>query len=401
VPKATAPTAIQTAAPAAGVASTSLPAPFTISGVTIPPGAPPPRLGASHPDQLTGGGLANNFNGRVVSIWLLPRKYKTGKKANTYSGFAEITIKADDDSLGDHGLVREYYNVTALNQWVPSRVEPVWNGQTWVYTPAGGDLGLYMKLHTGEAGFPVPNGQPGETAIMPPDDWRGFFWIPGAQNADDKLRAKGTKWDQFITQLKLAGYYAKAPHVSTNDMRQFLIGVYGHWVRLDYEFTGGQAPAMEPGQNKPQTLCLAEILDLGPISGAGGPVAAGAQAVQAMQAAVSPAALQTATIQAPQQVVAAPIAAPNAQAPAPAGAVARDDPAAISAASNEILTTLVAARGVAGVLKGEAGQPLYDQLNTRGLNGARGLLLLNDIGWMEGDDRTFGYVAASGMMVPL
>ena len=392
MPKVQAPTPTSTstaAAPAAGTVATP-----AVSGLAIPAGAPPPRLGASRPDQLVGGGLANNFKGRVLSIWLLPRKYKTGRRANTYSGFAEITIQADDTSLGTDGLIREYYHVTPLNQWVPSRTDPAWDGSRWVYTPAGGDLASYMKLHEGAAGFPVPNGQPGETAVMPPDDWRGFYWVPGAQNSDDRLRAKGTKWDQFLQELDKAGYFKRAPHISAADMRQFLVGVYGYWVRLPFEFSGGQPPALEPGQQqqKNDTLCLAEILDLGPISGAGGPVAAGAAQV-------------VAPVTAPVAQAPAPVAtAPALAAPAPTPMVGATGPQSIEAATNEILTQLAATAaraGRGGVLKGEAGVALYEELNRRGLEGAGGLLLLNNNTWIEGDERTFGYVAQTGMLVPL
>lgn len=355
-------------------------------GVGIPPGAPPPRIASARPSEMVSTGLANNFNGRVVSGWFLPRKYKTGKKANTYSLFYELNIQADDDTLGRGGIVTEYYKISGLNQWVPSRTEPVWDGQRWVYTPAGGDLSLYMKLHTGEAGFPVANGQPGETAMLPPDDWRGFFATPGAQNSTDNF-PKGTKYEQLLLELEKAGYAAKAPHINWGDTRQFLVGVYGTWVRLPYEFKGGAAP---DDAQKTDTLCLAQILDLGPISGSGTMVAGAGGPAEAVPAQVSiPAAVATTPVPAPAAAVAS------------ASPLGRNDPRAISDATNEILTALAAQKGAAGLAKQDAGVAVFEGVNNRNLDGATALRFLNDNEWMEADERTFGYDASRGLVLPL
>lgn len=385
---------------AAAVAPVGVMAPAT-TAAGLPPGAPPPRLATANPDMFLNTGLASNFNGRVVSCWLLPRKYKTGKKENTYSLSFEITIQADDHSLGNNGLVTEYLKVDNLSHWVPSRVDPQWDaaGQKWIYTPAGGDINLYMKLHAGEAGFPTPT--PGETALLPPDEWRGWYAVPGAQNSRDGFM-KQTKFEQFTTQLKVAGYHTKAPHINWGDMRQFLVGVYGYWVRLPYEFKGGNPPE---GAQKQDTLCLAEILDLGPISGAGGPVAAPVSAMTIPAPATftptpSPAPAPVLSMPAgppPGVVTGATIPAPMAP---PAGLGGADDPLAISHATNEILTQLVAGKPE-GVNKAAAGTAVFEGVNARGLQGAKALLLLNDPVWIVDDLRTFGYVPERGQLVPL
>jgi hypothetical protein len=346
--------------------------------------------------------LAQNFNGRVVSIWFLPRKVQKGKRAGAYEMFAEVNIQADDHTLGKDGIVTEYYKAALLSQWVPSRTDPVWDGQRWVYTPAGTiqgqpvGLDTYLALHTADVsktGFPTatgkvnPDGTP-ETAVMPPDDWRGWFAIPGAQNSSDGL-PKNTKWGQFTAKLKETGYAAKAPHINWGDMREFLIGVYGYWIRVPFEFTGGQAPEGS-GDQKIDTLVLGQILDLGPISGVGGPTTPPAPAAIASPAPALQAA--PATTAPPMQM-----AMPTTVTVSAGGS--GSDP--ISDATNEILTALVAQRGAAGLTKAEAGQAVYDGVNSRNLEGARALLLVNDPAWMEGDARTFGYDAARGLLVPL
>lgn len=368
-----------TAAP--GVA---MPAPAAPTGA--PPGIPPPRLASSNPDTMVSTGLASNFNGRVHSLFLLPRKVTAGKKVNTYGLYCELNILADDTSLGKDGLVTEYMNVSSLNQWVPSAVDPVWNParNDYDYIPAGNGatLDLYMALHEGKAGFPVPGST--ETAILPPADWKGFFAIPGKQNSMTGF-GKGTKYEQFTQALKTLKYHERAPHINWDDFRQFLLGVYGHWTRIPFEFKGGQPPpdaGADQKQRTIDTLCMTEILDLGPISGNGAGGARVQVAVPAMPAA------------------AAPVSAPAAAAPT-TPAAARRDPAAIAAAINEILTALVAQAGATGVSKNDIGAAVFEQVNARGLDGASALMLINDASWLEGDDRTFGYRAVDGRLLPL
>lgn len=374
-----------TAAPAAA------PAPIQASvAMTAPTPAAPPRM-ASGDREAVATGLANKFNGRVESFWLLPRMYKTGKKAFQYQLFAEINIRADDTTLGHNGLVTEYYKIAGLNQWVPSRDIHMSNdGQTWVYVPAGSvngqpaTLDIYQQLSEGKTGFPTgkqnPDGTP-ELAIIPPDDWRGWFAIPGLQNSTDNW-PRGTKWIQFLDELGRCEYKKKAPHISWGDFRQFLVGVYAHWVRMPFKFEGGSAPADTDGKSI-DTLCIAEILDLGPISGGG----------------------QTFQVQAPAAAVVAPVVMAPTPAPvpvaAPAAAINRNDPAAIEAAANTIITQLVVAKGPAGVTKAELSAPLFQGVNAAGLDGAKALLLANDNDWMEGDNRTFAYDRARGVAVPL
>lgn len=379
------------AAPApiqASVAMTApIPAPMAAPGFAVPAGLAPPRM-ASGDREAVATGLANKFNGRVESFWLLPRMYKTGKRAFQYQLFAEINIRADDSTLGHNGLVTEYFKIAGLNQWVPSRdIHMSSDRQTWVYVPAGSvngqpaTLDIYQQLSEGKTGFPTgkqnPDGTP-ELAILPPDDWRGWFAIPGAQNSADNW-PRGTKWIQFLDELGRCEYKKKAPHISWGDFRQFLVGVYAHWVRMPFKFEGGSAPADADGKSI-DTLCIAEILDLGPISGGG-------QTFQ-VQA------------QAPVAAVVAPVAMP-ASAPAPAPAINRNDPAAIEAAANAIITQLVVAKGPAGVTKAELSAPLFQGVNGAGLDGAKALLLANDNDWMEGDNRTFAYDRARGVAVPL
>lgn len=425
MPAATDTPATGVAPPATMAAAPTMPARPVVG---VPPGAPPPRIASGDPDTFVSTGLANNFNGRVVSGWLLPRKYKTGRKANTYSLTWELAIQADDHTIGKDGLVIEYLKIDNLNQWVPSATDPTWNGTEWVYTPAGGDLASYLKLHNGEAGFPTQT--PGETAVLPPQNWYGYYAIPGAQNSRDSFM-KGTKFAQFGDELKRLDYKKKAPHVNWGDFRQFMIGVYGKWVRIPFTFSGGGAPPADAaGQGEMSTLCLAEILDLGPISGAGGPVAvpsaqtltaqlptqAPAPAPVAAPAAAVPAPIavgqtfSTAPGMTPQEIaqqvaaVAAPAPAPTAAAPAPAVQQVepnpqRNDPAAISAAANEIITQIVAARGQA--TKSELGSPVMEGVAARGLDGATALRLLNTPDWLVDDERTFGWVPEKAMAVRL
>lgn len=390
------------------------------SGFNAPPGVPPPRV-ASFGDEFVSTGLANNFNGRVLAGWLLPRKYSKGAKAGVYSLTYELIIQADDTSIGKNGVVVEYYKVDALNQWVPSRSEPVWDVTTnqWVYIPAGtipgtnvaADLDVYALLHKGERGFPSP--VPNESAILPPDDWRGFMAIPGKENNRDNFM-KNTKFDHFKKELKKVQYREKAPHINWGDTRQFLVGVYGKWVRIPYEWEGGNKP---DDAQQIDTLCLAEILDLGPISGSQGapamvaaptftlpptPVPAPTFAVPATTPATMTMTPQqiAAGVTEPAAVVApAQMAMPTAVA-ASIPTASRTDPAAISAAANEILTALVKQRG--SLTKQEAGVALMEGVNARGLDGAAALVqCLNNNDWMVGDDRGFGYIPEKGTMVPL
>lgn len=372
-----------------------------MTSVAIPPGAPPPRIAMSNPDQMVNVGLANNFNGRVLSMSLLPRKQSKGKKKDTYTLAVEITIQADDTSIGKDGLVIEYLNVCGLNQWVPSRTDPQWNGAQWIYTPAGGTLDQYLALHQGTTGWPdptgkmKPDGSGPELAVLPPDDWRGFFAIPGAQNSQDEF-PKGGKWEQFNVELNKAGYRTKAPHINTGDFRQFLVGVYGHWVRLPFEFKGSAAP---DDAQKTDTLCLAEILDLGPISGKTNPTPGTATVtVQAAPAAMMSAAPASAVPAQVPAAVAAAVAAPAS--PVPPSPLGRNDPAAISQATNEIITGMALAKPT-GVTKQEAGVSVFEGVNARNLDGATALRFLNDNDWMEDDERTFGYDASKGLILPL
>lgn len=375
--------------------SVSMPAPGAAAappanapqGFAIPAGAPPPRLGGSDPDKMVNTGFANHFNGRIESIWALPRKQQKGKKANTYTGFMELNIRADDTSLGQSGLVTEYYGAFSLNQWVPSRsVE--WDAarNMWVYTPAGGDLDAYMQLHTGAAGFPVPD-KPGETAVLPPHDWRGWFVIPGKQNSQEDL-GRGTKWHHFTTELKKTKYHELAPHINHHDYRQFLIGVYANFVRMPFVFQGGTPPDSggAESETKIETLCVNQILDLGPMSS---PRTVQVAVPGTFQAQVAPTP-SPAPVPAPGIAQPAPVPGP---APAAPGSLS-SDPAAIEAATNEILTRLAVERGAAGISRADAGTVVFNELNQGGLQGALGLMKCNDKTWLAGDDRTFYFIPA-------
>lgn len=383
----------------------AVPATMAITGIGgIPPGVPPPLIPSSDPDKMVSAGMADNFNGRVVGMALLPRKLEKGKKANSYELFAEIDIKADDVSLGREGIVTEFLKMDQLNQFVPSRTDPVWDGSRWVYTPAGSNAGRpatvtdYMALHLGQSGFPVPGDATGkQTAVLPPDDWKGWFAIPGAQNSRVDFM-KGTKWDHFTTKLREVGYKAKAPHINWGDFRQMLIGVYGLWVRIPFEFKGAP-PKDNDDQQQLSTLCLAQIFDLGPISGANGPVSTTAQVV--VPAAV-PVAQPITPVPAPMSaVVPAPAAVTPAPAPASVGLTPANDPKTVSDATNAILTQLAAAKGAAGVLKAEAGTAVYEGINKQGLDAGLALRFLNDAEWIVDDERTFGYIPERGLIVPL
>lgn len=366
-------------------------------------GAPPPRLGTNDPDLLIPGGLADKFNGRVVSLAAGPRLYKSGRKKGTYSGFNRMLIQADDDTLGQNGVVTEFYGATGLNQWVPSRRAPEWNAATqqYVYYPAGPAnatpeqmMQFYMALHMGQVGWPAPQGtkdvlqgnlvggQP--VLVTAPDDYWGTMWVPGPQNSKENLPL-GTKWAQFLEELKKVNYYARAPHVPRYDYSQFLVGVYGKWVRLPFEFRGGppdDAGSEEGGQQRRlETLCLVEILDLGPISGGG------ASPMVTVPATVPTAAPATAAQVAPAPVpVAAPVPAAN--------------NGGVEAATNAVITQLVAGKP-AGVSKAEVGTALYAQISGMGLPGEQALLLVNNAAWVIGDDRTFGYDESTGVFLPL
>lgn len=395
----------------------------------LPPGAPPPAIISFDPDQAVSVGRANNFNGRVLSIlatpWLVEKDVKGKGKIKLYELAAELTILADDHSLGKDGIVTEMMKMDQLSQFVPSRVDPVWNPQTqqWVYTPAGSAGGQPVTLETYLA---LANGQTGwesaeidattglkKWAQLPPDDWKGYFVIPGPACSRTGLM-KGTKFQHFTTELKRLGYHTMAPHINWADFRQFLVGVYGTWVRLPFVFTGGQTPQGMGGAGgrEIETLCLTQVLDLGPISGAGSPQPQALVALDpgatkyytpgpAIQPQPAPAAAATTPSPAP-----APVAQPEPQtvATSPLGG---KDPAIVSAAANEILTNLVT-QWVAGgsnlaaaVNKTLAGTAVYEGLNQRGLDAGLGLRFVNDPEWMEGDERGFAYDASRGMLLPL
>lgn len=379
------------------------------SGFNVPAGVPPPMMASSNPDRMVQAGLANNFNGRVASLWLLPRKVQSGKKKGVYELFCELNIQADDSGLGHDGIVTEYFKVDQLSQWVPSRVDPVWNGTAWVYTPAGSVAGqpatleTYMALHGGN-GFPSgkfdAQGR-AETSVLPPDDWRGWYAIPGAQNSRQDFM-KGTKWEAFTKALRTLSYDKAAPHVNWGDFRQLLVGVYGKWLRMPFEFSGGVAPVdegVDGQQRKPETLCMVELLDLGPISGVAGRSMVAGGGLSAPAAVVTPA--PAAPAPAPATVlsasVAAPIVAPVA-APGGPGLTARNDPRAVSDATNAILTQLAASKGHLGATKAEAGAVVFEGVNNMGLDGALALRWLNDPDWMEDDERTFWYVPSKGKL---
>lgn len=393
----------------------------TMGFAGAPPGAPPPVIPSFDPDQAVSVGRANNFNGRVLSLlavpWLVEKDIKGRGKIKLYELSAELKILADDHSLSQDGIVTEYLKMDQLSQFVPSRVDPVWNPQTgqWVYTPAGtvggqpATLETYLALANGQNGFPSAEIDPGtgqpKWAQVAPDDWKGFFVIPGPACARTGLM-KGTKFQHFTSELKRLGYHTMAPHINWADFRQFLVGVYGTWVRLPFVFTGGQVPA---GSDKSiETLCLTQVLDLGPVSGAGGPQAA--QAAQAVAQAVSVAVPVAPVASAPMPAPApAPVPVPATSAPAAVAAspLGGKDPALVSQAANNILTALVAQWVAAGsnpvtaVTKTLAGTAVYEGLNAQGLDGGLGLRFINDNEWMEGDERGFAYDASKGMLLPL
>lgn len=423
MPKVTQAAAVQApaAAPMTGAAPTTIAG--SSMGFAIPPGAPPPKL-ASAGAEFEQTGLADKFNGRCESLWYCLRKYKTGKKAESYSLFVELNIRADDPSLGTNGLVSEYFRADDLRQWVPSRTDPQWNGQQWVYTPAGSingqpvSMDVFRALADGLSGFPSgkfkADGVTPETAVTAPDDWKGWYAVPGPDNTHDNF-AKNTKWDHFKKELEKTGYRQRAPHINWADLRQLLVGVYGFWVRLPYVFGDGTQQMDQQqgqGERKPiDPLCLGQVLDLGPISGAGGPVAAGvsAMAVPAAQSlTMAPAAAAAvqyrdpaspppapAPVQMDMPTAPAPASVPAAQvAPMPASATP-DAKALAEAITNQVLTELAQARGAAGISKADAGNAVFEKA------GANGLLFLNSADWMVGDDRTFGYVPEKGLIVPL
>lgn len=409
---------IATAAPATITATAAAPTTTAVAatGFAVPPGVPPPLMGSSDPTKMVSAGLANNFNGRVESLWLLPRlveKTIRGKgKLRVYELFAQLNIRCDDTGLGHEGLVTEYLKVDQLSQWVPSRTDPTWDGSKWIYTPAG-DVGgqpasvdTYMILHSGQNGFPSAEIDPATNApkwaMLPPESWFGWYAVPGKQNSRTGFM-KGTKWEHFTTELEKSGYKAKAPHVNWLDFRQLLVGVYAHWVRLEYKFKGGAGPVdRQEGDRELTTLCVGELLDLGPISGAGGSLSATSAAVPAPSPVVAPpmAAAPAAT------AAPAPLAGPapvSVSAPAPGPAPASMSTGdAVSAATNEIVTEAVKARGAAGITRGEAANLVYAQINARGLDAGQALRYMNDLtGWMVGDSRGFGFVPERDLIVPL
>lgn len=342
-------------------------------------GVPPPRFGVNVAEELVVTGLANNFIGKVVSLSYLPRKQQKGAKANTYTLFVELVIQSEDQSVGKNGIVVEYYGCGNLNQWVPSSTEPVWDGNNWTYAPSGGTVDDYMQLHLGESGFEV-EGSPGELAVMPPDNFRGHYVIPGKQNSQTNL-PKGTKWSRMLDELTTLGYTpTKFPGVAFHDFRSFLIGTVAMWVRLPFEFKGGGKPLeMEPGQRGPEVLLPTEVYTWG---------TGGAPGVAAVAPPTTPApAVRPAT---------APAQAPTT---APAAAPA----AGLEATVNEILTGYAVNAGEAGISKNDISNTLFKELQARGLGAAaaRGLVLLNNSDWMIGDERTFAYDAAAGMLYPL
>lgn len=404
MPRASAPAA----APAPNLTNPATMAPAPAMGFAIPPGAPPPKLASAGADfEQTG--LADKFNGRCESMWYVLRKYKTGKKAESYSLFVELNIRADDPALGTNGLVTEVFRAADLRQWVPSRTDPMWNGSQWVYTPAGTingqpvSMDVFRALADGLSGFPSgkfkADGVTPETAMTAPDDWKGWYAVPGPDNTQDNF-PKNTKWDHFKKELEKTGYKAQAPHINWGDLRQLLVGVYGFWVRLPYSFGDGQqmqeTGGGDGGRKPIDPLCLGQILDLGPISGAGGVVVPAQQSLSGMGG--------MAPVTAPVQV-AAPAAAPTPAiqpAPAPVAAVVPvpasatpDAKAQAELVTNQVLTELAQQRGPAGISKAEAGTVVFEKA------GANGLLYLNSADWMVGDDRTFGYVPEKGLIVPL
>lgn len=420
--------------PTAAMTPNMAPAPAMGSGFAIPPGAPPPKLGSVEA-AFEQTGMADKFNGRVESCWYCLRKYKTGKKAETYRLFFEINIRADDRTLGVDGLVTEYLGVDDLRQWVPSRTDPIWNGTQWVYTPAGSISGqpvtldmaipvngqpmnIWAALAEGLSGFPSgklkADGVTADTAMMAPDDWKGWYAIPGISNSHDNFAAQ-TKFEHFKKELEKTGYKARAPHINWADMRQFLVGVYGFWVRLPYSFKGeGEGAAGigggQPGGGQPDgqgrkpidPLCLGQIIDLGPISGAGpGPspaVAAQSLSMPAPTPVPAPAPVPAAVPVPAQPVQMAMPGTPVAQvAPMPATTPASATPDAIAQAqalTNQILTEMVASNP-GGLTKQQVGDIVFQRA------GMYGLGCLNDANWMVGDDRTFAFNPEKGLILPL
>lgn len=379
------------------------------AGAMPPPGAPPPRRPSGNPEKDVGGGLANNFMGRVHLLAFLPRKISAGKKTGCHELFVELVIQADDHSLGKDGVVIEYMKADQLNQWVPSNSDPVWDGANYIYTPAGGvGLDVYQLLHEGRTGWPEigPDGQPkyegvnpdgspkAVMSVLPPDSFRGYTVIPGPQNSRDEF-LKGTKWQQFRKELKRIGYDTKAPHINWYDMRYFLVGVYGRWVRVPFKFEGGAPPedfGKADGQGGQQrgeltTLCLDEIFDLGPISGKTAPGATIAVPAGVPAGVPAPSMAQT--------LPAAMASAPTAPAPTPAGAGTLGD---LEAAVDQIIREAAAAKGATGLLKSEAGVLVHATINAQGKDGAKAFLLVNDNEWLGGDARSFFYIPAKGLI---
>lgn len=425
MPRASAP-----AAQAATVAASNIPPaiqmPQSAMGFNVPLGAPPPKFGSIEA-AFEQTGMADKFNGRVESCWYCLRKYKTGKKAETYRLFFELNIRADDSSLGSDGLVTEYLGVDDLRQWVPSRTDPVWNEaqRQWVYTPAGSINGqlvtldmtipvngqlmnIWAALAEGLSGFPSgklkADGVTPDTAMMAPDEWKGWYAVPGISNSHDNFAAQ-TKFEHFKKELEKTGYKARAPHVNWNDLRQFLVGVYGFWVRLPYSFKGDDGAGFQPdaqGRKPIDPLCLGQIIDLGPISGAGpGPVAG-----------VAPVAAQSLSMPTPTQeplppmspafaaaVAGAPVLPAQMTMPGtgtlpPPSSASPDAKAQAEALTNQILTQM-AAQNPAGLTKKDVGDIVFQQA------GMHGLGALNDAAWMVGDDRTFAFDPSRGLILPL
>lgn len=418
MPRASAPAA-QAATAAApmpnAVAASTIPAPTTGFGFAIPPGAPLPKMGNTGAD-FEATGMADKFNGRCESVWACLRKYKSGKKAESYSLFARVNIRADDPSLGTNGLVSEFYRIDDLRQWVPSRIDPRYDEQTrqWVYTPAGSingqpvSMDVFRALADGTSGFPSgkfkADGVTPDTAIEAPEDWSGWYIVPGPDNTHDNF-AKGTKWEHFKLELEKTGYRARAPHINWADFRYFLVGVYGFWVRLPYSFKGDDGAGFQPdaqGRKPIDPLCLGQIIDLGPISGAGpGPVAG-----------VAPVAAQSLSMPTPTQeplppmspafaaaVAGAPVLPAQMTMPGtgtlpPPSSASPDAKAQAEALTNQILTQM-AAQNPAGLTKKDVGDIVFQQA------GMHGLGALNSADWMIADERTFAYNPERGLILPL
>lgn len=172
--------------------------------------AQPSKVASFRLDEMSAGGLPDDFDGTASKIRLVPWNYSGNRQE--YSLAVRVDITPDEESGLDP--FSQYYSAGDLHHFVPSL-----DGDT----PAGGSADDYLALADGQADISAD-----EEA-----DYEGVY----ALAIGNKVQLNnGSNWASFL-QAAIDADKAVADLIGTDIST--LEGLYGHWNRIPQKKRSG------------------------------------------------------------------------------------------------------------------------------------------------------------------